>query len=116
VKCLVRDRETPAGSFRVCEELRELATFRRFNILRDAPPLRGQLDLIFCRNVMIYFDEPAKARLVAKFLRYLAPGGYLFIGETETLEGGTAGFEKMGASIYRKAVPEGPSARIRPVA
>jgi len=116
VKYLVRDRETREGHFRICEDLRRLVAFRRFNILRDAPPLRGRLDLIFCRNVMMYFDEPTKARLVAKFLRYLAPGGYLFIGETEVLEGGTAGFEGVGPSVYRRAILESrpPSGRVRP--
>jgi chemotaxis protein methyltransferase CheR len=114
VKYLVRDRETPVGSLRICEDLRRLVAFRRFNILRDAPPLRNRLDLIFCRNVMMYFDEPTKVRLVTKFLRYLAPGGFVIIGETEALEGGPPGFEKVGPAVYRKTVLESHSARGRP--
>ncbi len=105
-KYLVRDAETPEGSFRLCQEIRDLVAFRRFNILKDAPPLRGTLDLIFCRNVMIYFDEPTKARLLGNFLNYLAPGGYLFIGESESLEGGSPGFDAVGPSIFRKAAAQ----------
>mgnify|MGYP005843756151 CR=1 FL=1 len=110
-KYLVRDGATPPGFFRLCDEIRALVAFRRYNILRDAAPLRGTLDVIFCRNVMIYFDPPTKARLLSSFLRYLSPGGYLFIGESEKLDGGGVGFEPAGPSIFRKACGQGWASR-----
>ncbi len=101
-KYLVLDGDTPAGCLRLSPELRQMVVFRRFNILRNAPPLHNNLDLIFCRNVMIYFDEPTKERLISRFRQYLRPGGYLFIGENEKLSGTGWGLEPCGPSIFRR--------------
>jgi chemotaxis protein methyltransferase CheR len=60
------------------------------------------LDLIFCRNVMIYFDRPTQAQLVTKFYRYLKPGGYLFIGHSESLQRLDQPFKAVAPTIYRK--------------
>ena len=66
--------------------LRKPITYRQINLLEDGPG--GQpFDVIFCRNVMIYFDEPEQKRLVDKLYRCLLPNGYLFIGHAETLFG-----------------------------
>lgn len=76
-----------AGQVRVRPELRRLVTFEQVNLLDRAWPVRSPLDAIFCRNVMIYFDEPEQKRLVDKLYRCLRPGGYLFVGHAETLFG-----------------------------
>jgi chemotaxis protein methyltransferase CheR len=60
------------------------------------------LDLIFCRNVMIYFDRPTQAQLVEKFHRYLKPCGYLFIGHSESLQRLDQPFTSIAPTIYRK--------------
>jgi chemotaxis protein methyltransferase CheR len=66
--------------------------------------MRQKYDVIFCRNVMIYFDDAAKAELEARFADLLVPGGYLYIGHSERLVGDGAGrMRPVGHTIYRKA-------------
>lgn len=82
--------------------LRALVTFRELNLLKDWP-MRQRFDAIFCRNVMIYFDEPTKARLQARLADQLMPGGYLYIGHSERLVTDVASrFVCLGRTIYRK--------------
>ena len=84
--------------------LRALVTFRELNLLRDWP-MRQRFDAIFCRNVMIYFDEPTKARLQARLADQLQPGGYLYIGHSERLVAEVASrFVCLGRTIYQKVV------------
>ena len=75
-----------AGMIKVKPHLIEMVRYRRINLMDEAFPVKEPLDLIFCRNVMIYFDRPTQAQLVTKFYRYLKPGGYLFIGHSESLQ------------------------------
>lgn len=84
------------------ETVQRLVRFRRLNLLGDWP-LKGMFDIIFCRNVMIYFDEPTKAKLLDRLCAALEPGGYLYIGHSERLVGPAAQFcEPVGPTIYRK--------------
>ena len=86
----------------IAPELRELVRFKRLNLLTEWP-FKGPFDVIFCRNVMIYFDEPTKARLLHRFEQNLAPGGFLYIGHSERLVGpATDKFTLVGKTIYRK--------------
>jgi chemotaxis protein methyltransferase CheR len=101
-KYLVRDGDTPAECLRITEELRRAASFRRLNILEPISSMAGLFDFIFCRNVMIYFDDPTKERLVRNFHRCLAPGGYLFVGASESLSGIPHSFDSAAPSIYHK--------------
>jgi len=97
----VGGRESPAWSAR--SSLRELLRFARLNLAEPPFPMRGPMDFIFCRNVMIYFDNPVRQRLLSEFHRLLAPGGYLIVGHSESLTGLTVGFQSVRPSIYRKA-------------
>lgn len=84
-------------------ELMALIAFRQLNLL-DEWPIRVKFDAIFCRNVMIYFDDAVKSRLIERFADQLAPGGYLYIGHSERLVGPAAGrFAPAGQTIYRRA-------------
>jgi chemotaxis protein methyltransferase CheR len=96
----VGDRESPAWSAR--PGLRSLLRFARLNLATPPFPMRGPMDFIFCRNVMIYFDNPVRKRLIGEFHRLLAPGGYLIVGHSESLTGLTDGFQVVKPSIYRK--------------
>jgi len=78
--------------WQVCDEIRSLASFRALNLLRDFSML-GQFDIIFCRNVAIYFSEQDKASLFARLAKTLAPDGYLLIGATESIAAVSNGFE-----------------------
>jgi chemotaxis protein methyltransferase CheR len=83
------------------ESLRSMITFRQLN-LHGPWPMTGPFDVIFCRNVMIYFDGPAKAVLIGRFANMLAPGGWLYVGHSETLLTHQDLFHPCGRTIYRR--------------
>ena len=78
-------QDCDAPSMQVIPQLRAAIRFACLNLVRDAFPFENRFDVIFCRNVMIYFDNPTQQRLVANFHRLLNPGGYLLIGHAESL-------------------------------
>lgn len=98
-----REWMRPEGEdFAIVEDMRRMVTARELNLF-TAWPMRQQYDVIFCRNVMIYFDDQAKAELIDRFAQLLRPGGYLYIGHSERLIGPSAGsFSCCGQTIYRK--------------
>lgn len=88
---------------RVSDELRKLVTARVLNLF-GSWPMRQRYDAIFCRNVMIYFEDQAKAELEARFVDLLAPGGLLYIGHSERLIGAAAAhMQPVGQTIYMKS-------------
>ncbi|WP_420600533.1 CheR family methyltransferase [Neptuniibacter sp.] len=89
------------GMVKVKPELRELLTFGHLNLMSDWP-IDGPLDFIFCRNVMIYFDQPTQLKLLNKMADLLKPDGYLFVGHSEALARHASRFELVGKTIYRK--------------
>ncbi|HEY0971832.1 MAG TPA: protein-glutamate O-methyltransferase CheR [Gemmatimonadales bacterium] len=89
------------GGHSVAEPLRRMVSFARLNLMGPWP-MRGPFDAIFCRNVMIYFDKPTQARLVARFHELLAPGGHLFVGLSESLTGLDHGFGYVQPAVYVK--------------
>jgi chemotaxis protein methyltransferase CheR len=90
-----------AGLVRVVPELQELITFRQLNLM-DAWPMRGPFDVIFCRNVVIYFDKATQKALFDRFATLLDTHGCLFVGHSESLFKLTDRFELLGKTIYRK--------------
>jgi chemotaxis protein methyltransferase CheR len=89
------------GSFRVRPEYRERVSFRRFNLVTDQPG-NSRFPAIFCRNVAIYFDKPTQAAVARKLASVLEPGGYLFIGHSESLHGMDHGLSYVQPALYRK--------------
>ncbi|MCP4713891.1 MAG: protein-glutamate O-methyltransferase CheR [Deltaproteobacteria bacterium] len=71
--------------WRICDKVKKDVTFRRFNLMNASFPFKEPFQVIFCRNVMIYFDRPTRAELVRKFYGHLVSGGHLLIGHSETL-------------------------------
>jgi len=90
-----------AGHYRVKKDVRELVAFQRFNLM-DPMAAGDPFDVIFCRNVMIYFDKKTQEGLVTRFHSRLAKGGYLFIGHSESLTGLNHAFKYLEPSLYRK--------------
>jgi chemotaxis protein methyltransferase CheR len=90
-----------AGQYRVKKDVRDLVTFQRFNLM-DPMAAGDPFDVIFCRNVMIYFDKKTQEGLVTRFHSRLAKGGYLFIGHSESLTGLNHAFKYLEPSLYRK--------------
>lgn len=97
-----------AGKVRVREELRALVTFRRINLLERDWPVRGPLDAIFCRNVMIYFDRPTQLSILERFAPLLRPDGLLFAGHSESLHHAAHLFRPCGRTVYRPVRPDAP--------
>ena len=86
---------------RVKEPVRQLIQFNRLNLLEQWP-MKGKFDIIFCRNVVIYFSKETQRELFDRYANILNPNGYLFIGHSESLHGVTKRFEPIGRTIYRK--------------
>lgn len=89
------------GFVRVKPEVKQLVQFFRFNLM-DPFPFREEFDVIFCRNVMIYFEKATQTELIKKFHQCLKPGGYLFIGHSESLCNVSHQFAYVKPTIYRK--------------
>ncbi|RAI58598.1 CheR family methyltransferase [Roseicella frigidaeris] len=85
-RLLVRHFRQEEGRWQVAPDLREMIRFERWNLLADLRPL-GRFDVIFCRNVLIYFDAPTKARVLEAMAAQLAPDGVLYLGGAETVLG-----------------------------
>ena len=98
----LRSRDSSKALVRVALELRARVAFSRVNLMDETYPVEGPFDAIFCRNVIIYFDKPTQERLFAKFCEYLKPGGFIFIGHSETLSGIDLPLRKVATSVYEK--------------
>ena len=98
----LKGKGSHAGMVKVKPHLASMIRFRRLNLMDEAFPIKTPLDVIFCRNVMIYFDRPTQERLIAKFYRYLKPGGHLFIGHSESLQWIQHSFKHILPTIYLK--------------
>ncbi|MGM0553333.1 MAG: CheR family methyltransferase [Pseudomonadota bacterium] len=99
---LLRGRGANEGKVKIRDELRSMVHFRRLNLF-DEWPIQGPLDVIFCRNTLIYFDKPTQKQLVERFARLLRPEGYLFIGHSESLFRVTEDFRLLEQTLYRRA-------------
>ncbi|MDD5434994.1 MAG: hypothetical protein PH343_06145, partial [Nitrospira sp.] len=88
--------------YKVNPALHNIITFRRLNLVQDHYPFKGKFDIIFCRNVMIYFDKKTQEGIVNKYYNLLKNGGYLFIGHSESLNGVKSPFKYIKPAVYRK--------------
>tara|TARA_B100000614_G_scaffold253278_1_gene267022 strand:- start:947 stop:1807 length:861 start_codon:yes stop_codon:yes gene_type:complete len=98
----LRSRDRGSELVRVKPELRQRATFHRMNLMAPHFPIRDRFHAIFCRNVIIYFERPRQAELLRKLYQYLLPGGYLFLGHSETLAGMDLPVESVAPTVYRR--------------
>lgn len=96
-----KGQEKWTGYIRVKTDIRKLVRFERFNLLKDKPP-SGNFDIIFCRNVMIYFDNSSKEFVVDKLSGVLKQGGYFIIGGAESLNGLKHALKYIEPSVYKK--------------
>ncbi|MCH5344734.1 MAG: protein-glutamate O-methyltransferase CheR [Acetatifactor sp.] len=95
-------RPQPGGeTYEITKEVKEQVLFRQFNLM-DAFPFKRKMHIIFLRNVMIYFDHETRRQLMQKVYDAMEPGGYLFIGRTETLDRGVIPLQMIQPSIFRK--------------
>jgi len=90
------------GYYRVRPALRERVEFHHLNLLEGEPPFRDLFQVIFCRNVMIYFDRPTQEELVNRLARHLVPGGFLLVGHSESLSHIRHGLRLLRPATYQK--------------
>ncbi|MCI4680987.1 methyltransferase domain-containing protein, partial [Rhodoblastus acidophilus] len=90
-----------AGTMLVARELRQKVRFLHANLNTKLPDL-GSFDVVFLRNVMIYFNGDTKREVVSRVVSHIRPGGYLYIGHSESLHGIHATMEQLAPSVYRK--------------
>jgi chemotaxis protein methyltransferase CheR len=93
--------DATAKQYEVAEELRSLITFRQLNLL-DAWPIKGPFDVVFCRNVTIYFDKDTQRQLFERLAQLQEPGAWLFIGHSENLFNVTQLYKSVGRTVYRR--------------
>jgi len=91
-----------AESSVVKDIIRQEVIFRRFNLMNETFPFKKKFHLIFCRNVMIYFDAETKAKLISRFYDHMEPGGYLFIGHSESINRHESKYQFVAPAVYRK--------------
>ncbi len=102
-KYLMRGKGASEGFFRIVPELRKKINFQRLNLLEGKSfGMKQQMDMIFCRNVIIYFDRSTQKGLFEKYYNQLIPGGYMFIGHSETLQNINSNFVQIASATYRK--------------
>jgi chemotaxis protein methyltransferase CheR len=89
-------------NYTISEKIKQNVIFRVFNLMEQNFPFKRKFHVIFCRNVMIYFDRMTKINLVNKFYQWMEPGGYLFIGHSESIGRDETDFKYIMPAVYRK--------------
>jgi len=102
-KYFMRGKGTFEGHHRVVPELRKKVTFRQLNFMDADFGIRTRMSVVFCRNVVIYFDRQTQVEFFGKIFHHLDPGGFLFIGSSETLFGISESFTSVGPTVYRRS-------------
>lgn len=101
-KYFLRSRDQDSNRVRVVPELRRLVEFRRLNFMDSDYGLSGKVDAVFCRNVIIYFDRPTQESILKKLSHRLLPGGYMFVGHSETLHDMDLPLDPIAPALYRR--------------
>ena len=101
-KYLLRSRDRDERLVRIAPALRSRVAFRCLNFMEDEFGLREEFDVIFCRNVIIYFDRPTQQAMLERLCSHLAPGRFIFMGHSETLHGMNLPLVQVSPSVYRR--------------
>ncbi len=98
----LRSRDRASDLVRVRADLRKRAQFHRLNLMNERYPIRDRFHVIFCRNVIIYFERPRQVELLQRLYDHLLPGGFLFLGHSESLAGMTLPVQSVAPTIYQR--------------
>jgi chemotaxis protein methyltransferase CheR len=104
-KYLLKSRDPSKRIVRIAPEVRQKVTLLRLNLMDAQYAVPKDVHIIFCRNVLIYFDAPTQERVIRQFCEHLAPGGFLFMGHAETLNNLNVPLRYAAPTIYRKVQP-----------
>jgi chemotaxis protein methyltransferase CheR len=86
-------------------KLRSAIGFARLNLMDERYPVGSPMHLIFCRNVLIYFDKPTQHQVVSRLVERLAPGGYLFLGHSESIQGHDLPLTQVANTVFQRSRP-----------
>lgn len=100
---LRRARDPDSDQVRVTPALRSQLRFGRLNLMDDRYPVDRDMDMIFCRNILIYFDKPTQAKVLSRLCDHLRPGGHLFLGHSESLVGVDLPVTQIANTVFQKA-------------
>lgn len=92
---------TYEGHYQIIDSIRDMITYGRLNLMENWP-MQGDFQIIMCRNVMIYFDRKTQQELVNKFHALIEPGGYLFLGHSESISADNKNFKNVAPAVYQK--------------
>ena len=98
----MESRDPARREVRMIPELRRSIAFARLNLMDEIYPVGEPMHLIFCRNVLIYFDKPTQGKVLSRLSDCLAPGGYLFIGHSESIAGHELPLETVANTVFRR--------------
>jgi len=101
-KYFLRGKGEYSGLVRISPDIRNKVEYRRLNLMEGDFGIRERMDIIFCRNVIIYFDRATQEKLLGHFCERLVPGGYIFMGHSETLHGMALPLANAAPTVYRK--------------
>jgi len=99
---VLRAKDPSSGTIRIVPDLRSQVQFARLNLMDATYPVDRDMDVIFCRNILIYFDKETQAAVLNRLCEHLRPGGYLFMGHSETLAGFTLPLQLVGPTVFRR--------------
>lgn len=101
-KYLLRSKDPSRRLVKIVPEVRSRIEFRRLNLMDENFAIHEPVDIIFCRNVIIYFDRPTQKRLMTRFIKHLRPGGCLFLGHSESLQGLNLPLVQAASTVYQR--------------
>ncbi|MEL7148345.1 MAG: CheR family methyltransferase, partial [Bacteroidota bacterium] len=101
-KYFLRSKDREANTVRVKAELRRKVAFRRMNLVGTHHEIQEQFDMIFCRNVLIYFDKETQESVINKLCTKLRPGGFFFLGHSESIIGKNVPLKSVMPTVYQK--------------
>jgi chemotaxis protein methyltransferase CheR len=101
-KYFLKSKNPEKNLIRVMPEFRAMVKFERINLIEESFPFSDIMDIVFCRNVLIYFDKPTQEKVIRFLLSRIRQGGFLFLGHSETTMGMKLPIERVASTIYRK--------------
>lgn len=99
---LMRSRDQTQPTIRIAAEIRTKVQFARLNLMDDRYPVPEDMDIVFCRNILIYFDKPTQEAVVQRLAGHLRPGGYFFVGHTESVAGFSLPLRPVATAIFQR--------------
>jgi len=99
---VMRSRDAKRAEVRIVPQLRRKLAFARLNLMDESYPVDRDMDIIFCRNILIYFDKPTQARVLRRLCGHLRPGGYLFLGHSESIVGIDLPVVQIANTVFQK--------------